>query len=689
MNNRICIKKFGFFVISFFVFGVSIAQNPNIVVILVDDAGNKDWGFQGSSISITPNIDQLASEGTVFTQGYVTNSVCSPSRAGMLSGQYQNKFGFEYNIVAYSEAPFHTSNDVGMDVGIKTMGNYLQDLGYKTGLFGKWHLGEKTHHRPNERGFDHFYGLLKGSRQYNKRETSFNKKLLRNGVDVEPSDDNFYLTDLLTDEALWYINTEVDAGNPFLAFMSYTAPHGPFQAKPEDKALFDNVAGLTSNQKNYYGMIKNVDDNVKRIVDLLKQKNQYENTLFIFLSDNGGVKLIADNGVLRGNKSSQYEGGLRVPFFMTWKNNVPTNNTYNKQVISLDLTTTFIKAAGGDLNDVKYEDLDGKDLVTVANNTTNTLHDNLFWRKLDIWAIVSDGTNKIIFNDNHNFSPAMVDTVSYNLSTDISETTNVYESNKESLKPLVEAYNTWNATLDVPNWYGDGISDNVCGSGVVAQDCQILIDRYNAFYGIDPDPSDEIKIEAESGTLSGEATDVGNCSGNASGSIINLKTGSATYTVNVESSGNYLFKVSSVTNADKNLTVNVNGAIYEIDMVLNSNNKWCYEGGLSALTSGVNIPLDSGDNTIVLTSTDTAVSVDYFTVAYNSALSIENLEKPNFNIIVDRNNSFKIINAGTAKILNIYNMLGQQFKNKYLTQGLYLIRIEKDQKMYVKKVFLK
>ena len=124
-------------------------------------------------------------------------------------------------------------------------------------------------------------------------------------------------------------------------------------------------------------------------------------------------------------------------------------------------------------------------------------------------------------------------------------------------------------------------------------------------------------------------------------------------------------------------------------MVLNSNNKWCYEGGLSALTSGVNIPLDSGDNTIVLTSTDTAVSVDYFTVAYNSALSIENLEKPNFNIIVDRNHSFKIINAGTAKILNIYNMLGQQFKNKYLTQGLYLIRIEKDQKIYVEKVFVK
>tara|TARA_B110001454_G_C12669921_1_gene413300 strand:- start:12 stop:1319 length:1308 start_codon:yes stop_codon:yes gene_type:complete len=435
-------------------------------------------------------------------------------------------------------------------------------------------------------------------------------------------------------------------------------------------------------------MIKNVDDNVKRIVDLLKQKNQYENTLFIFLSDNGGVSL-TDNGVLRGNKSSQYEGGLRVPFFMTWKNNVSTNNTYNKQVISLDLTTTFIKAAGGDLNDVEYEDLDGKDLVTVANNTSNILHDNLFWRKLDIWAIVSDGTNKVIFNDNHNSSPAIVDTVSYNLSTDISETTNVYEANKESLKPLVEAYNTWNATLDVPNWYGDNISDKVCGSGVDAQDCQILIDRYNAFYGIDPDPSEEIKIEAESGTLSGDATDIGNCSSNTSGSIINLKSGSATYTVNVENSGHYLFKVSSVTKADRNLTVNVNGVIYGIDMALNSNAKWCFEGGLSALTSGISIPLDSGDNTIILSSTDSAVSVDYFTVAYNTALSINNLEKPNFNIIVDGNNSFKIMNAGTAKILNIYNMLGQQFKNKYLTQGLYLIKIQKDKKIHVLKVFLR
>lgn len=460
--------------------GSSFAQTkPNIVVILVDDAGNKDWGFQGSEIAITPTIDSLASEGTIYSQGYVTNSVCAPSRAGMLTGQYQNKLGFEYNIVTYSTSPDHTTQDVGLDPSVPTMGNFLQDLGYSTSLFGKWHIGEEEHHRPNARGFDYFYGLLSGSRNYDQKETAFNKKLRRNGVVAEPTDNNFYLTDLLTDDALSFMSSEIDAGKPFLAFMSYTAPHGPFQAKSEDKALFDGVAGLSSDQKNYYGMIKNVDDNVQRIIDLLKAKNQYDNTLFVFLSDNGGVNL-TDNGVLRGSKSSQYEGGLRVPFFATWKGNIPSNTTYDGQVISLDLTTTFIKAAGGDLSNSEYAELDGADLVQAANNIATPLHNVLYWRKLDRWGIASDGVNKLLFEAT---DPAvnLYDTVLYNLDTDISEVTNVYASNAGNVSNLVTSYNTWNATLDLPSWYGDNILNKVCPSANNAKSCQVLVDRFAAF----------------------------------------------------------------------------------------------------------------------------------------------------------------------------------------------------------------
>ncbi|MGL1886787.1 MAG: sulfatase-like hydrolase/transferase [Reichenbachiella sp.] len=478
MNDLL--KKFLLLLVCITCTELTIAQDqPNIVVILVDDAGNNDWGFQGSTVSITPAIDVLAKQGTIFTQGYVTNSVCSPSRAGMLTGQYQNKFGFEYNIVEYSIAPDHIDDDVGLDPSVLTMGNHLQNLGYSTALFGKWHIGEEFHHHPNERGFDHFYGLLGGSRDYNKRETTPDKQLRRNNVIVEPADDNFYVTDLLTDEALTYITSQVDADQPFLAFMSYTAPHSPWQAKPEDKALFENIEGLSDQQQEYYGMIKSVDDNVQRIVDLLQQKDEFNNTLFVFLSDNGGVS-ITDNGVLRGNKSSKYEGGLRVPFFATWVDGIPSNATYNNQVISLDLATTFIKVAGGDLSENHYAELDGKDLITAAN-AGGTLHDRLYWRKKDTWSIVSDGSNKVIFDvDANDFTH--YDTLLYNLDTDISESSDLYQNNKASVQLLISDYVAWDATMDLPSWIGSQyILPRICGSVTDAQQCQVLIDQYAAF----------------------------------------------------------------------------------------------------------------------------------------------------------------------------------------------------------------
>jgi arylsulfatase A-like enzyme len=684
--------KFFLLTICVFITSITFSQNPNIVVILVDDAGNKDWGFQGSTISKTPNIDRLASEGTIFSQGYVTNSVCAPSRAGMITGQYQNKFGFEYNIVDYAPAPYHALTDVGLDVGVKTMGNYLQELGYTTGMFGKWHLGEEEQHRPNVRGFDHFYGLLRGARQYNKRETLFNKKLLRNNEIAEPTDDNFYITDLLTDEALTFISDEVDAAKPFLAFMSYTAPHSPFQAKPEDKAVFDRVPGLTEKQKHYYGMIKSVDDNVQRIVNLLKEKNAYDNTLFVFLSDNGGVSL-TNNGEFRGTKSSEYEGGLRVPFFMTWKNQVPKNTTYNKQVISLDLAATFIKAAGGDLNKAKYNNLDGKDLVSAANNTSSTLHDKLFWRKLDFWAVVSDGENKIIFKDNYDDSAGnRIDTVLYNLKDDISEQNNIYEvaNNKTSVKPLVSAHKNWNSNLDLPNWIGENTRKKVCDEGVLPKDCEFFKERYKAFFG-DNDELEEIKIEAESGVLGGDAENIGTCSGNASGSVVNLRSGTARYDVNVENEGNYTLKVSAVSAVVRNLTININGIDYNLDVVPNSNNEWCLQGGNSVLTKEIMIPLNSGDNTIILRATDMPVSVDYFTVQFNSSsLSLSSgVAELDFNIISGHSGGLKIINHRSAKILNIYNIAGQQLTNYNLPKGLYIIKIEMNQNIYLKKLYLK
>lgn len=465
---------------------------PNIVVVLVDDAGYDDFGFQNiNTISTTPNIDLLANEGTIFTQAYVTNGLCSPSRAGILSGRYNSDVGFQYNIASgigdSSAAPGHTYADIGLDPSVPTMGNYLQDLGYETALFGKWHLGYggQTQHLPNNRGFDFFYGLLGGSRPYDAVTTDDHKKIRRDNVLEEPTNNNFFLTDLLTDTALTYMTQQINKNTPFLAFMSYTAPHGPYTAKPADYAYFDNLntaqnLGLSENNKHYYGLLKNVDDNVKRIVDLLKLNNEYDNTLFIFLSDNGGVTSKAgNNGDLNGEKGSTLEGGLRVPFFMTWKNAVPSNGVYNEQVISLDLTTTFIEAAGGNLSDNEYFDLEGEDLVSAANNTGIAIHDKLYWRKGIGGGAVSDGINKVRFTQLDSFQTSAP--ILYNLDTDLSETTNIYASNTSTALPLIDDWNNWRGTIDLPSYIPEGVVESECGVGVPINSCTFLTNYYSSF----------------------------------------------------------------------------------------------------------------------------------------------------------------------------------------------------------------
>ncbi|MCT4623829.1 MAG: sulfatase-like hydrolase/transferase, partial [Schleiferiaceae bacterium] len=459
---------------------------PNIVVILVDDAGYDDFGFQGSTIAISPNIDLLASEGMVFSQGYVSAGLCAPSRAGIMTGQNQNKLGFTYNIAsnvdASSAAPGHTLADIGLDPNVPTMGDFMQELGYETALFGKWHLGfgAQTQHHPNNRGFDFFYGLLGGSRPYDQTTTDTDKQLQRDGVLEEPTNNNFFVTDLLTDEALVFMSTQIGANKPFLAFMSYTAPHGPYTAKPADKALFDPVSGIDDVDRNYYGLLKNVDDNIKRIVDHLKNLNEYDNTLFVFLSDNGGVVQDAgSNGLLRSGKGSSYEGGIRVPFFMTWKNMVPVGGTYNHQVISTDLLPTFIKAAGGDLTDNEYFDLEGKDLVAAAISGT-AIHSRLYWRKGVGGGVVSDGTNKVRFTQGSMFSTNTPPEL-YNLDSDIGESTNLYASNTALAQNLLTDFGTWSQSIETPSWIPSGVVSNECGGSTNISTCSFLTNYYSTF----------------------------------------------------------------------------------------------------------------------------------------------------------------------------------------------------------------
>ena len=251
-------------------------KKPNVIVIMADDLGYRDLGFQGSPVIKTPHLDALAKGGTIFTDAHVSASVCSPSRAGFMTGRYQQRFGHEANCPRGKE---------GMDTSEFTMGQAFQALDYKTYIIGKWHLGNLDEMAPMQRGFDQFWGLREGSRSffYGKKEKLGNyHSIEHNGKHVKFEG---FLTDRMTDQAIHMIKSAED--KPFYMFLSYTAPHTPLQATPEDKAK--------ANGNNYHALIQNMDDNIGRLVAYLEKTGQRKNTVIWFLSDNGGTCGAASN----------------------------------------------------------------------------------------------------------------------------------------------------------------------------------------------------------------------------------------------------------------------------------------------------------------------------------------------------------------------------------------------------------
>ena len=289
-------------------------EAPNIVVILVDDLGYVDAGFSGSTVGYTslvetPNLDGLAEEGVVFTDGYVTFSVCTPSRAGLLTGRYPSRFGVEGNI-AYNPFDEH----LGLPVEETTFPSYLQDAGYRTGAVGKWQLGGAHIFAPLQRGFDYFYGFLNGRHDYWQVDASRSgdDSLIPLAGNTSPASFTGYLADALTDKAIEFI--EEDSGEPFFLYLAYNAPHTPYQAPAELKAKY---AKFSRDKRTYLAMVDSLDQNVGRLLEALEQTGKRDNTIVFFLSDNGGEEP-ADNGPFREGKSSFHEGGIRVPFVASW-----------------------------------------------------------------------------------------------------------------------------------------------------------------------------------------------------------------------------------------------------------------------------------------------------------------------------------------------------------------------------------
>ena len=410
------------------------SEKPNILVILADDAGYHDFGFQGSKEIPTPNIVLRAKNVVIFTDAHVSATVCSPSRAGLITGRYQQRFGHEAN------CPPHK---MGMNIKEKTMGDSFKTLGYSTGIFGKWHLGDAPQFHPNKRGFDTFYGMSGGGRSYFYDPKSSDKPGHHDAYQFNGKQIKFdgYFTDELGDRCADFI-TENKA-KPFYAFLSFNAPHTPMHAKKEDLEKFKD-----SPRRKLTAMIWAMDRAIGHVIKTLKDNGQYDNTLIYFLSDNGGTPTNQScNWPLNGWKGNKFEGGSRVPFIMHWQGKIKPGQTFNGLTSSLDIHATSLVAAGGKLPKGEQA-LDGVNLMPyVTREKKGQPRQKLFFRKLNC-AAMRDGDWKLIRIKN--VIPAL-----YNLKKDISEQNNVASQYPERVQNMLNEMGTWEEELTNP-WWGEG-----------------------------------------------------------------------------------------------------------------------------------------------------------------------------------------------------------------------------------------
>jgi arylsulfatase A-like enzyme len=397
---------------------------PNVIVILVDDAGYIDFGFMGSDDLETPQIDKLAEMGTVFTDAHVSASVCAPSRAGLLTGQYQQRFGFEAN----------GTGGIGLSDEVMTMGDVFQEAGYETYALGKWHLGEEASDHPNQRGFDEYYGFIGGSRSYFSLDSpNANHAMQHNGEQIAFEG---YLTDALGDAAVSYIENSKD---PYFMYLAFNAVHTPMEAKEEDLDRFKNHP-----RQVLAAMTWSLDENVGKVLDALEKKGEIENTLIFFLSDNGGAHSNDSKvGPFKAWKGYKFEGGHRVPMVVSWPNKLPQGITFTGLTSALDIFATGVDAAGISVSEKHH--LDGVSLLPfLSGSKKGNPHKSLFWRKLDVSA-ARVGDHKLITLEDFG-------SVMYNLSGDIGETKDLSTEEPNKKIEIQSAYDLWQSSLIDPLW---------------------------------------------------------------------------------------------------------------------------------------------------------------------------------------------------------------------------------------------
>lgn len=418
------------------------ADKPNIIIIVADDLGYADLGVQGCKDFHTPHIDSIAKNGIRCTSGYVSGPYCSPTRAGLLTGRYQQRFGHEFN----PGPAGNNSPAFGLSLDEAPLPQLLKSAGYKTGMVGKWHLGSTVKFNPINRGFDEYFGFLGGANSYISGEN-----IVRG---TKPVQEHEYLTDAFAREAVAYVDK--NKKDPFFLYLTFNAVHTPLHESPKHQLEIDKIPN--KNRRIYASMLFAMDDAVGKLLAKLEKENIAENTLIFFISDNGGPEGVnfSDNGPLRGVKATTWEGGVRVPFFVQWKSVLPKGKTFDNPVIQLDILPTVLAATGGEYSHKKK--LDGVNLLPyLKGENKEPPHDALFWRfgaqmaiRMGDWKLTKAPGDDIKFNRSD--LPSAEGSHLFNLKDDIGESKNIASANPEKVKALTEAWNQWNKELVKPSW---------------------------------------------------------------------------------------------------------------------------------------------------------------------------------------------------------------------------------------------
>lgn len=412
---------------------------PNIVLVVADDLGYGELGCYGGKDIPTPNIDSLAVDGVRFTDGYVSCPVCAPTRAGLLTGKYGPRFGFEFNPGPQEAA----ASNFGLLKSQQTLAERLKAQGFTTGMVGKWHLGYKDGLTPTDRGFGSFFGFLGGAHGY--RGNGKGGSILKGKDKI---DEPAYLTYAFGREAVGFI--EANKSRPFFLYLPFNAVHAPLQAPPRLAAK--TASFPEGKRRTFAGMLMAMDEVVGQVLTTLKKNGLDENTLVIFLSDNGGptAQTTSSNGLLRGFKGQTWEGGIRIPMMFRWKGQLHGKTEFTKPAIAIDIVPTVMQAIGSPVG--ANERLDGVSLLPYLNGTKRgDPHDTLYWR-FGSQSAIREGDWKLVS------SQGATDAL-FNLSKDIGEKTNLASSEARRVKAMRAKWQAWSETLEEPKWGKKGRSD--------------------------------------------------------------------------------------------------------------------------------------------------------------------------------------------------------------------------------------